>query len=161
VTRPQSPIQITALGIIALPHSQERHARQHHEPARALEKSIEPRRTHPIPPAFSPTEFLRRLRSAEFGGKPITASVIPSAGSSGAFVLQYSLDDVMRTTSTAVTWSGVSSAQGQAGTVWVASAVPVDGVLQTFLAPVAGIRINSTALAGGTFTLKVVQPEGQ
>ena len=54
------------------------------------------------------------------GGKPITASVIPSAGSSGAFVLQYSLDDV-----------------------------------------IAGIRINSTALAGGTFTLKVVQPEGQ
>jgi len=65
VTRPQSPVQITALGIIALPHSQERHARQHHEPARALEKSIEPGRTHPIPPAFSPTEFLRRLRSAE------------------------------------------------------------------------------------------------
>ena len=65
MTRPQSPIQITALGIIALPHSQERHARQHHEPARALEKSIEPGRTHPIPPAFSPTEFLRRLRSAE------------------------------------------------------------------------------------------------
>jgi len=85
VTRPQSPVQITALGIIALPHSQERHARKHHEPARALEKSIEPGRTHPIPPAcaraleksiepgrthpippaFSPTEFLRRLRSAE------------------------------------------------------------------------------------------------
>jgi hypothetical protein len=65
VTRRQSPVQITALGIIALPHSQERHARQHHEPARALEKSIEPGRTHPIPPAFSPTEFLRRLRSAE------------------------------------------------------------------------------------------------
>ena len=65
MTRPQSLVQITALGIIALPHSQERHARQHHEPARALEKSIEPGRTHPIPPAFSPTEFLRRLRSAE------------------------------------------------------------------------------------------------
>ena len=64
VTRPQSPVQITALGIIALPHSQERHARQHHEPARALEKSIEPGHA-PIPPAFSPTEFLRRLRSAE------------------------------------------------------------------------------------------------
>jgi hypothetical protein len=63
--RPQSPVQITALGIIALPHSQERHARQHHEPALPLEKSIEPGRTHPIPPAFSPTEFLRRLRSAE------------------------------------------------------------------------------------------------
>ena len=65
MTRPQSPVQITALGIIALPHSQKRHARQHHEPALPLEKSIEPGRTHPIPPAFSPTEFLRRLRSAE------------------------------------------------------------------------------------------------
>ena len=62
VTRRQSPVQITALGIIALPHSQKRHARQHHEPALPLEKSIEPGRTHPIPPAFSPTEFLRRLR---------------------------------------------------------------------------------------------------
>ena len=73
MTRPQSPVQITALGIIALPHSQKRHARQHHEPALPLEKSIEPGRTHPIPPAFSPTEFLRRLRSAEtpisFNGK--------------------------------------------------------------------------------------------
>ena len=94
------------------------------------------------------------------GGKPTSASVIPSAGSSGAFVLQYSLDDVMRTASTSVTWSGVSSAQGQAGTVWVASAVPVDGVLQTFLAPVSAVRINSTALAGGTLTLKVNQGEG-
>jgi hypothetical protein len=42
VTRPQSPVQITALGIIALLHSKECHARQHHEPARAPEKSIEP-----------------------------------------------------------------------------------------------------------------------
>ena len=33
MTRRQSPVQITALGIIALPDSQERHARQHHEPA--------------------------------------------------------------------------------------------------------------------------------
>src|SRR5438552_18623708 len=36
----------------------------HHEPARAPGKSIEPGHA-PIPPAFSPTEFLRRLRSAE------------------------------------------------------------------------------------------------
>jgi hypothetical protein len=28
VTRPQSPVQITALGIIALPHTQQRRARQ-------------------------------------------------------------------------------------------------------------------------------------
>jgi hypothetical protein len=41
VTRPQSPVQITALGIIALPHSQERHARQHHEPALPLISSTD------------------------------------------------------------------------------------------------------------------------
>src|SRR5262245_8513500 len=36
----------------------------HHEPARAPGKSIEPGHA-PHPPAFSPTKFLRRLRSAE------------------------------------------------------------------------------------------------
>jgi hypothetical protein len=50
VTRPQSPIQITALGIIALLPSKERHARQHHEPARAPEKSIEPAHVPPFRP---------------------------------------------------------------------------------------------------------------
>jgi hypothetical protein len=94
------------------------------------------------------------------GGKPTTVSVIPSAASSGAFVIQYSLDDVQRVASSAVTWSGVSSAQGQPGTVWVASASVHDGVRADFLAPVAAIRINSTALAGGTYTLKVVQGDG-
>ena len=64
MTRPQSPAQITALGIIALPHSQERHARQ---PSRACAGTwkIHRARPRPHPPAFSPTEFLRRLRSAE------------------------------------------------------------------------------------------------
>ena len=55
MTRPQSLVQITALGIIALPHSQERHARQHHEPARALEKSIEPGRTPFRPRSVQPS----------------------------------------------------------------------------------------------------------
>jgi hypothetical protein len=95
VTRRQSPVQITALGIIALPHSQERHARQHHEPALPLEKSIEPGRTHPIPPAFSPTEFLRRLRSAEtlisFNGKIGANLLIPALAAVGAVVCSVAL----------------------------------------------------------------------
>jgi hypothetical protein len=94
------------------------------------------------------------------GGKPISVSVIPSAASSGAFVIQYSFDDPMRVTSTGVTWSGVGSSQGAQATVFVASASVPDGVLSTFLAPVSAVRINSTALAGGTFTLKVNQGEG-
>ena len=91
MTRPQSPIQITALGIIALPHSQEPHARQHHEPARALEKSIEPGRTHPIPPAFSQTRVSASAtlrRNSYFVGflisKPIEFICAPTASGSSA-----------------------------------------------------------------------------
>jgi hypothetical protein len=94
------------------------------------------------------------------GGKPISVSVVPSAASSGAFQIQYSLDDVQKTTSTGVTWSGLGSSLGAQGTVFVASASVPDGVLTSFLAPVSAVRINSTALAGGTLTLKVNQGEG-
>ena len=48
VTRPQSPAQITALGIIALPHSQERHARQ---PSRACPGTWKIHRARPRPPS--------------------------------------------------------------------------------------------------------------
>jgi hypothetical protein len=94
------------------------------------------------------------------GGKPITASVIPSAASSGAFVIQYTLDDIQKVTSTGVTWSGVGSSQGAQATVFVASASVPDGVFASFLSPVSAVRINSTALAGGSLTLKVNQGEG-
>ena len=46
-TRPQSPVQITALGIFALPHSQERHARQ---PLRACTGTWKIHRARPRPP---------------------------------------------------------------------------------------------------------------
>jgi hypothetical protein len=49
---------------IVWPQSQKRHPRPPHEPELAPENSIEPAQD-PMPPAFSPTEFLRRLRSAE------------------------------------------------------------------------------------------------
>jgi hypothetical protein len=74
VTRPQSPIQITALGIIALLPSKERHARQHHEPARAPEKSIEPAHVPPFRPrsvqpsfcvGYAPQKLLFRLLAAK------------------------------------------------------------------------------------------------
>ena len=65
----------------------------------------------------------------------------------------------MRTASTTVLWLGVSSAQGQAGTVWNATSIGQDGVLASFLSPVAAIRVNSTQLTGGPITLRVVQGE--
>ena len=95
------------------------------------------------------------------GGRPATASVtVPSvASTSASFVVQYTLDDVMRVASTTVLWLGVSSAQGQAGTVWNATSIGQDGVLVSFLSPVAAVRVNSTQLTGGPITLKVLQGE--
>ena len=93
------------------------------------------------------------------GGKPITASVIPSAAtSSGVFELQYSLDDVMRSSSPI--WSGVSSAPGVPATVFYSTTCFPDGLFWSFTSPVAAIRINSTGLNCGSFTLKVTQGEG-
>jgi hypothetical protein len=94
------------------------------------------------------------------GGKPISVSVIPSAASSGAFQIQFSLDDVQKTTSTGVTWSGLGSSLGAQATVFVASASVPDGVFASFLSPVSAVRINSTALAGGSLVLRVNQGEG-
>ena len=47
VTRPQSPVQITALGTIALPHTQERHVRQ---PSQACAGTWKIHRARPRPP---------------------------------------------------------------------------------------------------------------
>ena len=100
-------------------------------------------------------------------GRPTTVSL--SFGSSTAFndcVVQYSLDDVQRTPSSAVTWmtlsSGISNnsttAYHLASTTWFDT-----GFLAQFLTPLAAVRLRSTALdAGGssnTLTLKVLQGE--
>lgn len=98
------------------------------------------------------------------GGKPITVSILPASGggSSGAFTIQYTLDDIMRVPSSVVVWSGVSSAPalGLPGVTWNASAVAVDGVFLSFLSPIAAVRLNSSNLTGGPLLLKVLQGEG-
>lgn len=91
-------------------------------------------------------------------GGPISAQVTPATSNTSAFFqLQFTLDDIQQVAAAAVRWSGVSSAQGQPATTWAASASGVDGLLVQFLTPVAGVRINSSSLAGGPLTLKVVQ----
>jgi hypothetical protein len=53
----------------------------------------------------------------------------------------------------------VATGEAQA-TVFVASASVPDGVFASFLSPVSAVRINSTALAGGSLVLRVNQGEG-
>lgn len=92
------------------------------------------------------------------GGKPITASVIPgSTGQTSDFTIQYTLDDIMRTSSPA--WSGVSSAFGVPAQHFTSSVAFPDGVTVGFLSPVTAIRLNSSALSSGSLTLKVLQGE--
>lgn len=95
------------------------------------------------------------------GGKPISVWVTsPTSTSTSIFNLQYTMDDIQRTSSGSVLWAGVSSAQGQAATTFNASAGGTDGAFFQFLSPVAAVRLFSTAISSGPLTMKVIQGEG-
>jgi hypothetical protein len=93
-------------------------------------------------------------------GNAITAVVFPSTtgNSSGAFSLQYTMDDLSLTSSIA-RWANVSSgAIGSAGTIFSSSSVSTDGAFFQFLSPVAGLRLGSTSgITAGPLILKVIQ----
>lgn len=89
------------------------------------------------------------------GGGYLTAVVsLGSTTMTTDFTLQYTLDDSQLTSTR--TWFGVSSAVGSSITHF-SSANADAGVSFTFLAPVAGLRISSTALSSSTLTLRVLQ----
>ena len=97
------------------------------------------------------------------GGKPTTVNVVSSAaGSSGAVVIQYSMDDPQRVASSLAAWFGFSSntfsVESSPGTIYSASSIFPDGVYIPIPGPVPAIRMNSSALTNG-FTMRVVQGE--
>lgn len=95
------------------------------------------------------------------GGKPISVWVTsPTSTSSSVFNLQYTMDDLQRTSSGSVLWAGVSSAIGQPATTFNTTGAYPDGVFFQFLSPVAAVRLFSTAVSSGPLTMKVIQGEG-
>jgi hypothetical protein len=81
-----------------------------------------------------------------------------TAGASGA-----SGGDIVAGT---VYWGNWSSSpyltpatSGAAGVHWTSSTIWPDGTIIPMLAPVAALRLNSTALSSNTLTLKVLQGE--
>ena len=101
------------------------------------------------------------------GGKPATVQVISTnAGSSIFFNVQYTLDDVQRTLSSAVFWSNLSSAYSDtgvsvgAGSLFASSNTNPDGLLVSLLSPFAAVRLNSSSITNGPLIMKVVQGEG-
>lgn len=101
-------------------------------------------------------------------GRPTIVTVYGTSISSGAFTIQYTLDDIQRSSSPV--WFGASSGIGAGfpstsltGTVFVASNAYPDGVSYTFLGPIAAVRLTSTAtnnVNSGPITMKVIQAEG-
>lgn len=102
------------------------------------------------------------------GGKPTTIVVYSTnTGSSIAFNIQYTLDDVTRVLgSSNALWQNLSSgyidtgiSQGT-GATFGSSSIVNDGLIVSLLSPVAAIRLNSTSMNGGPLQLKVIQGEG-
>lgn len=102
------------------------------------------------------------------GGKPTICTVYAASVSSGTVTLQYTLDDILRSSSPR--WFGVSSGIGltapstaTTGSIIAASGAYPDGYSVTFMAPICGLRMTSTAtnnINSGPWTMKVVQGEG-
>ena len=93
-------------------------------------------------------------------GKPVTASVVPgSSTQTSDFMLQFTMDDLQLTAASAVQWQGLSSAVGQPATHFQSSVCYPDGVANTFLGPVAALRISASALSSGSLKFKVMEGE--
>jgi hypothetical protein len=71
------------------------------------------------------------------------------------FTIQLTLDDPVTSSATRA-WFGMSSAVGSSVTHFSSAAADA-GVYVTFLSPVAGLRISSTAISSSSLTLRVLQ----
>lgn len=92
------------------------------------------------------------------GGKPISALVtLASTTMTTDFTVQYTLDDIQLNVTPI--WVAVSSATGSSATHF-SSAQADASLLLTFIHPIAGLRISSTALSSSSLTLKTLQGEG-
>ena len=97
-------------------------------------------------------------------GRTTTATVYVSTTgtSSGAFSIQYTMDDVQLIGGSSLAlWASVtvSSVPGAAGTTFNSSAISSDGIYWQFLTPIAALRLSSTALSSGPLIMKVIQGE--
>lgn len=94
------------------------------------------------------------------GGKPSTVSLtFTTSLSSNTAQIQYTLDDIMRTSSPV--WLSVASTAASSTIAVYPSSTWFDaGVTLSFLNPVAAVRFVSTNFSSGTITMKVLQGEG-
>lgn len=92
------------------------------------------------------------------GGAPV--SVVVTLGSTTMttdFTVQFTLDDLQLTTSPA--WIGVGSSVGSSVTHF-SSANGDASLVMTFVNPIAGLRISSTAISSSSLAMKTLQGIG-
>lgn len=90
---------------------------------------------------------------------PTTASItLGSSTLTTDFTAQFTLDDLQLSSSPV--WLSIGSSIGS-GATHFSSANFDAGVVVTFLTPIAGLRISSTALSSSSLTLKVLQGDGR
>lgn len=86
--------------------------------------------------------------------KPVSVALTLSSTTLTAdFQVQVTLDDFQNVAAASRSWVGLS-------TTHYTSAIADAGLLLTNLGPVAGIRLNSTALSSGTITARCEQGTG-
>lgn len=98
------------------------------------------------------------------GGPTVVELTFTSTTLTAAGALQYTLDDLMRTASSQVTWRPVSSTPyGTIGSstpfTWSSSFGDV-GFTYAFPYPVAGLRFTSSNLSSGSIMMDVLQGGG-
>ena len=102
------------------------------------------------------------------GGKPTTVQIISTvATSSIAFTVQYTLDDPMKLGGSSLAfWSFLSSSYNDtgvtntSGSIFASSTSSPDGLIFSFLSPIAAVRIGSTNMLNGPLLMRVAQGDG-
>jgi hypothetical protein len=82
-------------------------------------------------------------------GKPVSFSVTGSSSGTFSYTVEGALDDLMQVASTGVAWLALSS-----------GATTTNSSINSFTGPVAGLRVNATALSSAILTLRVIQGIG-
>jgi hypothetical protein len=101
-------------------------------------------------------------------GKPINVVIFSTvAASSIFFQVEFTFDDLTVVGGPSrAQWTSMSSAYTDTGitsgaaSVFATSAITSNGMLFSFDAPIAAIRMNSSAMTSGPLTMKVIQGEG-
>jgi len=99
------------------------------------------------------------------GGTTTIVLTAASTTASATAIIQATLDDVMLTTSSAVTWVSLSSNFSTFGSTIPALVIQASNItdtpfIGTFPMPIAALRISSTTFSTSGFSLDVLQGQG-